>query len=376
MFEQMDYQTLQVYWWVIISVLAGILVALFFVQGGQSLIFSIGKNNNEKKLIANSLGRKWELGFTTLVMFGGALFAAFPLFYATSFGGAYFLWMAILFCYIVQAVSYEYRTKPNNFLGQKTYELFLFIHGTVGVILIGVAVGSFFTGSGFKLIDFNVVKWNTSLRGLEAIFSVTNLSLGIALAALARILGAQYFINNIDDSNIEQRSRDMIKRDVFIFLPFFLLFVGMILFKSGYHLNPDGEIVLVKWKYLLNLLQLHVFGLGLFLLGVIGVLFSIYSSIFRKKDSDIWFGTVGTFLVVVALFFIAGFNNTAYYPSSWDINSSLTIFNSSSSKFTLIVMSYVSIAIPFVIGYISYIWVKMNATKISQTELDSDFHTY
>jgi cytochrome d ubiquinol oxidase subunit II len=348
-----------------------------FVQGGQTLLRTLGKNETEVSMLVNSLGRKWEFTFTTLVTFGGAFFASFPLFYSSSFGGAYWVWILILFAFILQAVSYEFRTKAGNFLGQKTYEAFLFVNGLLGTVLIGTAVGTFFTGSSFSLNDMNQVSWEGPARGLEAALNVQNLALGLAVFFLARVLATLYFMNNIDDEAIFTRSKKQLLINTVPFLVFFLFFLIRLLFLNGYAVNPDTKVVVLeKFKYLHNFLEMPVV-LVMLLVGVVGVLYGIGSSLLKSKcTSGIWFAGAGTVLTVMALFLVAGFNNTAFYPSSFDLQSSLTIENASSSKFTLTAMSYVSLMVPFVLAYIWYAWWSMNKKKITREEMTTEEHLY
>lgn len=384
MFSNLSYLTLQQYWWIIISVLASILVFLMFVQGGQTLIWQLAKSKNEKSILINSIGRKWDLTFTTLVTFGGAFFASFPLFYSTSFGGAYWVWMLILFSFIIQAVSYEYRTKANNLLGTKTYDIFLLINGILATVLIGVAVGTFFTGSEFSVNRLNIInvadsaisQWETPTHGLEAAFNITNLSLGLAVLTLSRVLGMLYFINNIDNDRLVRKASKQLKLCSIVFLVFFLLFIGLILTKDGFAVNPITKVVFMeKFKYFHNLIEMPVV-LITFLIGVVGVLFGIFLGAFKSSGKGIWFAGSGTILTVFSVFLLAGFNNTAFYPSTFDLQSSLTIENASSSKYTLSVMSYVSILVPFVIAYIWYTWSKLSARKVSEADIANDSMKY
>jgi cytochrome d ubiquinol oxidase subunit II len=377
MFESMTHLFLQQYWWIIVSLLGSLLVFLMFVQGGQTLLGSLGKNEIEKTLLVNSLGRKWEFTFTTLVTFGGAFFASFPLFYASSFGGAYWVWITILFAFVIQAVAYEFRAKAGNFLGKKTYESFLFINGLLGTVLIGTAVGTFFTGSQFSLNEMNQVNWEGPARGLEAALNMQNLALGLSVFFLARVLGSMYFMNNVDDETIFERSKRQVMINAIPFLVFFLFFLIRLLLIEGYAYNSQtGMVFMEKFKYLHNLLAMPVV-LVILLVGVVGVLYGIGISILKKHcTSGIWFTGAGTVLAVMSLFLIAGFNNTAFYPSSFDLQSSLTIVNASSSKFTLTTMSYVSLMVPFVLAYIWYAWAAMNRKKISRDELSSEDHLY
>ncbi|MBE0637298.1 MAG: cytochrome d ubiquinol oxidase subunit II [Bacteroidales bacterium] len=393
MFETLSHFALQQYWWVIVSLLASLLVFLFFVQGGQTLIFTLGKNEIERKMLVNSLGRKWEFTFTTLVTFGGAFFASFPLFYSTSFGGAYWVWMIILFAFVIQAVAYEFRTKPGNFLGQRTYEAFLIINGALGTILIGAAVGTFFTGSAFSVNKLNLTNifeggsttisaWEGPAYGLEAALNIQNLSLGLAVFFLARILGILYFMNSIHNDNIFKRSKKHLLINAVPFLVFFLLFVGLLLTSAGFAVIPNPvrdpmlwKIELEPFKYLNNFLQMPLV-LVLFLLGVVLVLWGIIGSLFKDSTKGIWFAGTGTVLTVFSLLMVAGLNNTAFYPSTFDLQSSLTIMNSSSSKFTLTAMSYVSLMVPFVLAYIIYAWRSLNHRKIDAAEMESGDHAY
>lgn len=367
---------LQHYWWVIVSLLASLLVFLMFVQGGQSMIFSLPENALHKTMIVNSLGRKWEFTFTTLVTFGGAFFASFPLFYATSFGGAYWVWIAILFSFTIQAVAYEFRSKPDNVLGQKTFDIFLFLNGSLGPFLIGVAVATFFTGAMFSLNDMNQVHWVTKWYGLEALLNLRNLSLGLAVLFLARINGLLYIINSLDNEQIIDRSVKKLLYNSVPFLVFFLFFVISLLFSKGFASEPvSGTISMEKFKYLHNLLGMPLV-LAFFLVGVIAVLYGIGITLFRKSVSGIWFSGAGTVLAVFSLFLIAGLNGTAFYPSLSDLQSSLTIGKASSSHFTLKTMMYVSFIIPIVLAYIWYAWRAINKSKINEQEMNSEEHKY
>ncbi|MCG3658530.1 cytochrome d ubiquinol oxidase subunit II [Aliarcobacter butzleri] len=374
-FGNLELITLQQYWWIIISLLGGLFVFIMFVQGGQTLIDKLSENETEKTMLINSIGRKWELGFTTLVLFGGALFAAFPLFYSTSFGGAYWVWLAILFCFIIQAVSYEYRTKPNNFLGQKTYEYFLKINGNIGTFLLGVAISTFFSGSEFIIDSNNFVNWQNPLRGLEALLNPYNYLLGFSLVFLAKISGALYFINNIDYEKIREKAVNSIKINMLLFLFFFLGFMFWILTKDGFALK-NGIVFIEKYKYLFNFIEMPII-LGMFLIGVIMVIVAVFMTIIFKKTCCIKTGGVGIVLTVMALLLNVGFNNTSYYPSTSDLQSSLTIMNSSGSHYTLMTMSYVSLMVPFVLAYIAFAWYSMDRVKITKDEIESkDSHNY
>ena len=385
MFESLSYLALQQYWWAIISLLASLLVFLLFVQGGQTLIYTLGKNEAERTLLVNALGRKWEFTFTTLVTFGGAFFASFPLFYSTSFGGAYWVWMAILFCFVIQAVAYEYRSKPANVFGHRTFETFLFINGALGTILLGTAVATFFTGSAFS-IDFNnitrvsdpvISRWETPYRGLEAALNIHNLSLGLTVFFLARILAILYFMNNIRHDEIQVRAKKSLLRNTLPFLVVFLVFVGLLLTRKGFAVDPQsGKVYLEQFKYLHNLIGMPLVAL-MFLSGTLLVLFGIVKSLkIAGYSKGIWFSGIGTLLVVFSLFALAGYHHTAYYPSTFDLQSSLTIINSSSSRYTLIAMSYVSLLVPFVAAYIFYAWRSINREKISTDEIESESHVY
>jgi cytochrome d ubiquinol oxidase subunit II len=371
MIGNLELSTLQQLWWIIVSLVGALFLFMTFVQGGQTLLLTEAKTELEKSLIINSLGKKWELTFTTLVLFGGAFFAAFPLFYATSFGGAYWVWIAILFTFIIQAVSYEYRKKPDNFLGTRTYDIFLFINGSVGILLIGAAVGTFFTGSNFQLNDYNFVTWKHSLRGLEAAFNLFNLSVGIFLVFLARVLGSMYLVNNIDHDDLTKRLSKAAFKNLLYALPFLLYVVISLLVMDGFSVTEAGRVVMEKGKYLQNLLALHVFGIGFLLVGLVLVVVAVVMTSFQSKKSGIWLAGPGTVLVGLSLFFIAGFNNTSFYPSKFDLQSSLTIANASSSHYTLTAMSYIALAIPFVLGYIAYVWRLMDARKLSAADMEN-----
>ncbi len=375
-FGSLELLTLQQYWWIIIALLGGLFVFIMFVQGGQTLIDQLSKTETEKTMLINSIGRKWELGFTTLVLFGGALFAAFPLFYATSFGGAYWVWLAILFCFIIQAVSYEYRTKPDNFLGQKVYESFLKVNGTLGVFLLGVAISTFFSGSEFILDSNNFVDWQNELRGLEALLNPYNYLLGFALVFLARISGALYFISSINYQPIRDKAIESIKYNMMFFLFFFLGFMAWILLKDGYAVDANGIVTLQANKYLINFLEMPSV-LVMFLLGVVMVIGAVFTAIVYKKTCCIKTGGVGIVLTVMAILLNVGFNGTAYYPSTIDLQSSLTIMNSSGSQYTLMAMSYASLMVPFVLAYIAYAWYSMDKVKITKEEIEApDAHNY
>ena len=394
MFSFLDYNGLQHYWWMIVSLLGALLVFMLFVQGGQTLIFSLAKTEKEKTMLLNATGRKWEITFTTLVTFGGAFFASFPLFYSTSFGGAYWVWMAILFAFIIQAVSYEFRSKANNFLGTKTFDVFLFINGVLGSILLGVAVSTFFTGSEFSVEKSNIINqnlqkmpiissWETPFHGLEAIWTVEklaflqNISLGLAVFFLARILANLYFQKIIDNVNIQKNSIKSLKINSVLFLVFFLFWLIRLLLIDGFAVNPaNQEVSMEAHKYLNNFLEMP-FVLVVFLIGVVLVLVGIFINVFRKSKNGIWFSGIGTVLTVWMLLLNAGFNNTAFYPSTYNLQNSLTIYNSSSSEFTLRTMSYVSLLVPFVLAYIALVWKKLDAKNISEKDLEeTEAHVY
>ena len=363
--ETSTYIFLQHYWWFLISLLGGLLVFLLFVQGGQSLLFQLGKTEAQRQLLLESTGKKWELTFTTLVTFGGAFFASFPLFYSTSFGGAYWVWMLILLCFVLQAVSYEYQMRKGNLLGKKTYRIFLLINGIAGPVLLGTAVGTFFNGAEFivnkeqlSILSMPVIsQWATPWHGLEAVLNIWNVCLGIAVFFLARVLAILYFMNNIDDESIRSQSWNRLLPESISFLLFFLAFLAHWLIADGFAVNPDTqEIFMQPYKYALNLLQMP-YVTGILLVGVILVLWGIGKTYLKPSYREgIWFSGTGTVLTVLALLLCAGWNHTAYYPSITDLQSSLTLQNSCSSPFTLKVMSYVSILIPFVLAYIFYAW--------------------
>ncbi len=377
MFENLSHLALQHYWWFIVSLLGAILVFLMFVQGGQTLIFTLGKTEKQKTMLINALGRKWEFTFTTLVTFGGAFFASFPLFYSTSFGGAYWVWMIILFAFIIQAISYEFRSRPNNVYGSKTYETFLFINGLVATIFIGTAVATFFTGGNFTVNDLNQSKWDTPFHGLEAALNLHNLSLGLTVFFLARVLGILYFMNAIDHDEIMARAKKHLLYNAVPFVFFFLLFTIWLMLRDGFAVNPDTkEVFMEPYKYFKNLIEMPLVLIG-FLAGVVLVLFGIIQSLLKTNSKGIWFSGAGTILTVLMLFLLSGYNNTSFYPSLTSMQSSLTIENASSSHFTLTAMGYVSLMVPFVIAYIWYAWRAINNKKIDEDEVESDdIHVY
>ena len=379
------YIFLQHYWWFVVSLLGALLVFLLFVQGGNSLLFCLGKTEEQKKMMINSTGRKWEFTFTTLVTFGGAFFASFPLFYSTSFGGAYWLWMIILFSFVLQAVSYEFQSKAGNLLGKTAYRTFLVINGVVGPVLLGGAVATFFTGSDFYINKGNIAdaampvisQWANGWHGLDALLNPWNVVLGLAVFFLARILGALYFINNINEDDLVKRCRRALWGNTGLFLLFFLSFIIRTLLADGYAVRPEtGEVFMEPYKYLTNFLQMPVV-LLVFLAGVVAVLWGIIRTLWKPAfDKGIWFAGAGTVLTVLALLLVAGYNNTAYYPSTHDLQSSLTLANSCSSQFTLKVMAYVSILVPFVLAYIFYAWRSIDNRKIDAKEMEEGGHAY
>ena len=378
----MDYTILQQYWWFFVSLLGALLVFLLFVQGASSLVFSHGSNEEERRLIVNSTGRKWEFTFTTLVTFGGAFFASFPLFYSTSFGGAYWLWMLILFSFVLQAVSYEFQNKLGNLLGTRTFQWFLVANGIIGPLLLGGAVATFFNGSNFVVAKDNLVdgfaspvisSWANASHGLDALLDPWNLVLGFAVFFLARILGILYVMNNVNDENI--RSRGSV-RLIGCAVPFVVLFVAFLvrtLLKDGYAYEPTtGVIMMEPYKYLHNFIDMWYLAV-LLLAGVVLVLYGIIRTIISKTYiGGIWPVGIGTVLTVLALLLSAGWNNTAYYPSNADLQSSLTIANSCSSYFTLSTMAVVSVLIPFVLAYIVYAWYSIDKKKLDKQEIATD----
>ena len=392
----MTYEFLQSYWWFLVSLLGALLVFLMFVQGANTLIFCLGKTEEERRLIINSTGRKWEFTFTTLVTFGGAFFASFPLFYSTSFGGAYWLWMIILFSFVIQAVSYEFQNKIGNFLGPKTFQICLIINGIVGPLLLGGAVATFFNGSNFLIDKVNITnslqpvisRWANASHGLDALLDPWNVVLGLAVLMLARILGMLYIKNNIDHQQIQERCTRQLPWNALIFLLFFLPFLIRLMIKDGFSTAAgagmstaagagmsavsSGSITLESMKYLHNLLEMPIL-LVILLIGVVLVLFGIFkSSRSVEYRKGIWFTGIGTVLTVLVLLLIAGWNNTAYYPSNIDLQSSLTIANSCSSEFTLRTMAIVSLLIPFVLAYIVFAWRAIDRKRITQEEIEQE----
>lgn len=377
----MTYIFLQHYWWLIVSLLGALLVFLMFVQGANSLLFSLGATEEERRMIVNSTGRKWELTFTTLVTFGGAFFASFPLFYSTSFGGAYWLWMIILFSFVLQAVSYEFQSKHGNILGTQAYRWFLIINGIAGPFLLGCAVATFFNGSNFVVSKINITdgmqpvisSWANASHGLDALLDPWNLVLGLAVFFLARVLGILYVMNNVDDENIRCRGS---VRLIGCAVPFLILFVAFLvrtLLKDGYAVSAStGEVYMQPMKYLGNLADMWYVA-AVLAVGVVMVLYAIVRTVVSKTFvRGIWAGGAGTVLVVLSLLLCAGWNDTAYYPSNADLQSSLTIANSCSSEFTLRTMTYVSFLVPFVLAYIAAVWRKMDRKSIDRDEMRSD----
>lgn len=373
----MDYISLQHYWWFIVSLLGALLVFLMFVQGANSLVFSLGATPEERRVVINSTGRKWEITFTTLVTFGGAFFASFPLFYSTSFGGAYWLWMIILFSFVVQAVSYEFQNKLGNVLGTRTFQWMLVLNGIVGPLLLGGAVATFFNGSNFVIDKENLTSlqpiishWANGSYGLDALLDPWNLVFGMAVFFLARILGTLYIINNVDDENIRCRASVRLVGCTVVFLVLFLAFLVRTLLKEGYAVDATtGLIVMEPMKYLHNLLTMWPLLIG-FALGVVLLLYGIIRTVVSKSYiKGIWPTGIGVVLAVLALLLCAGWNGTAYYPSNVDLQSSLTIANSCSSEFTLRTMFYVSLLVPFVVAYIAYAWYAMDKKKLTKEEI-------
>ena len=380
----MTYDFLQHYWWFIISLLGALLVFLLFVQGANSMIFQLGKTEEERRMLINSTGRKWEFTFTTLVTFGGAFFASFPLFYSTSFGGAYWVWVLILFTFIIQAISYEFQNKAGNLFGVRTFQTGLIINGILGPLLLGGAVATFFTGSNFivekgNITDFMqpvISHWANGSRGLDVLLNPWVVIFGISVVFLARILGTLYINNNVNDDIIRGRVRKQLLVNTVLFLLFFLPFLIVTLVGEGYAVNEAGVIVMETMKYLNNLLAMWPLAIIL-LVGVVLLLFGIVKTVLKPEYvRGIWPAGIGVVLVVLVLFLIAGWNNTAYYPSTADLQSSLTLQNSSSSEFTLKAMFYVSFLVPFVLAYIVYAWRAIDKKAIDRKEIAEDDHAY
>ena len=380
----MTYDFLQHYWWFIISLLGALLVFLLFVQGANSMIFQLGKTEEERRMLINSTGRKWEFTFTTLVTFGGAFFASFPFFYSTSFGGAYWVWVLILFTFIIQAISYEFQNKAGNLFGVRTFQTGLIINGILGPLLLGGAVATFFTGSNFivekgNITDFMqpvISHWANGSRGLDVLLNPWVVIFGISVVFLARILGTLYINNNVNDDIIRGRVRKQLLVNTVLFLLFFLPFLIVTLVGEGYAVNEAGVIVMEPMKYLNNLLAMWPLAIIL-LVGVVLLLFGIVKTVLKPEYvRGIWPAGIGVVLVVLVLFLIAGWNNTAYYPSTADLQSSLTLQNSSSSEFTLKAMFYVSFLVPFVLAYIVYAWRAIDKKAIDRKEIAEDDHAY
>lgn len=371
------YEFLQHYWWFLIALLAGLLIFLSFVQGGNALIFLVGKKEDERQLIVNSTGRKWELTFTTLVTFGGAFFASFPLFYSTSFGGAYWVWILILITFVLQAVSYEFQSKAGNILGKNTFRAFLTINGCLGPLLIGTAVGTFFTGSNFivnkdAVMDVGsptISRWCSSWHGLEAVTVPFNVEFGLMVMFLSITLGALYMINNISDESVNKRLRKSI---IFSFIGFLIFFIAVVInfiVMEGFAVDENGVVSMEKGKYINNYLEMPLV-MAMLLIGAILLVIAVALTLFKKGyNRGIWFAGPGTILAVISLFLIVGYNGTAYYPSVADIQDSLTLSNSCSSEFTLKTMAIVSLIIPFVVAYIAYFWRQMDKKSITKEEL-------
>ncbi len=379
----MSYEFLQNYWWCLIALLAGLLVALMFVQGANCQLGNRTLDDVRKRMILNSTGRKWELTFTTLVTFGGAFFASFPLFYSTSFGGAYWVWVLLLVTFVFQAVSYEFYAKKGNLLGVKGFRIALIVNGMLAPFLVGTVVGTFFTGSGFTVDKAAITDpsapiistWASSWHGLEALGDMHAVILGCTVMLLACILGALYILNNVDDDEVAANMHRSVKVAALPFLLFFLMWAVILMVRPGFAVSYDGIVSLEKFKYLHNLLQMPVV-LVMLLAGVALILVAIWKGAFTKSTKGIWFALPGTVLVVMAVFFLAGFNGTAYYPSCTDLQSSLTIRNSSSSYFTLKVMTWVSFLIPFVLAYIVFAWRAMDRKKITRAEIEGTENKY
>ena len=372
-----DYFFLQNYWWFLIALLGGLLVFLLFVQGGNALIFLAGKSEDERELIINSTGRKWELTFTTLVTFGGAFFASFPLFYSTSFGGAYWVWILILITFVFQAVSYEFQGKAGNLLGKNAFRTFLTINGCLAPLLIGTAVGTFFTGSQFVVDKAAVAdigspvisRWMSGWHGLEAVAEPFNVGFGLMVMCLAISLGALYMINNIDNERLAGQLRKSLTISFAVFLVTLLFVLVKLLTMDGFAVSAEGVVSMESYKYLHNLLQMPVV-LVMFLVGAVLLVWGVVATLLKKSfKRGIWLSGAGTVMAVMALFMIAGYNNTAFYPSTYDLQSSLTLANSCSSEFTLKTMAVVSLIIPFVVAYIAYFWHKMDKKSLTTEEL-------
>lgn len=386
----MSYEFLQHYWCFIVCLLGGLLVFLLFVQGGNSMIFSLGRDEKERRMLINSTGRKWELTFTTLVTFGGAFFASFPLFYSTSFGGAYWIWILILLTFVVQAVSYEFQHKKGNLIGAKPFQICLILNGLLGPLLIGGAVATFFEGSNFIVEKSNITDslqpvishWANGSHGLDVLLNPWVWVLGLAIMFLARVLGILYFVNNVDDATIRGRSKKLLIINTACFLLFFLTYFVHVMLKDGFAVDPETQVISIEpLKYFHNITS-QWYLLLIFLIGVVAVLWGIIQTILKVESKDnpytkgIWFAGAGVVLVVLAFLLTAGWGNTAYYPSTADLQSSLTLQNSCSSEFTLRTMAIVSLFVPFVLAYIWYAWRSMDKKKIDKKEVENDDHLY
>jgi cytochrome d ubiquinol oxidase subunit II len=378
------YEFLQNYWWFILSLLGGLLVFLLFVQGGNALIFIVGKNDEDRRIIINSTGRKWEFTFTTLVTFGGAFFASFPLFYSTSFGGAYWVWFLILLTFVLQGVSYEFQNKVGNILGTKTFQAFLTFNGVMGPFLLGAAVATFFTGSEF-IVNKDAIgiahspvisSWGKAWHGVEALANPINVLFALAVTFLAVCLGSLYMINNIEDQKLTDNIRKTFPIFVGLFLLTFLSSLTMILLSEGFAVTPDGEVFMEKYKYLHNLIQMPLVAV-IFLVGVVFVLYGFVKTIFVKTyNKGIWWAGAGTVFTVMALLMLAGYNSTSFYPSTLNLQSSLTLQNACSSEFTLKAMTIVSFVIPFVLAYIVYAWKSIDIKSITRKEIETTKYKY
>ena len=374
----MSYVFLQQYWWFLVSLLGALLVFLMFVQGANSLVGSLGRTPEGRRVVFNSTGRKWEITFTTLVTFGGAFFASFPLFYSTSFGGAYWVWMLILLTFVLQAVSYEFQNKLGNFLGPKTFQFFLVLNGVLGPFLIGCAVATFFEGSNFIVTKENLIdsgaltpiisRWANASHGLDVLLNPWVLVFGLAVMFLARTLGILYVMNNVADEDIRSRGSVRIIGTAVPFLVLFVAWLVHLLMKDGFAVGEGGAIVMEPFKYAHNLLDMPLL-LVLLLIGIVGVLWGIGITVFKNSNKGIWPAGAGTIVTVLCLLLCAGWNNTAYYPSNVDLQSSLTLQNSCSSEFTLSTMAVVSLLIPFVLAYIVYCWYSLDKKKITKDEI-------
>ena len=379
----MTYEFLQNYWWFLVALLGGLLVALMFVQGANIHLVNRRLDDVQKRMVLNSTGRKWELTFTTLVTFGGAFFASFPLFYSTSFGGAYWVWVLLLLTFVFQAVSYEFHSKKENLIGKKAFRGFLMANGFLAPFLVGTAVGTFFTGSPFSVDKAAIADpsspvistWGSAWHGLEALAQPHAVLLGLSVLALAYLLGALYLLYNVNDTGVRREMYEAIHRWLFPFVALLVAWLVILLFRKGYTVGNDGTVLMERGKYFANLLAMPAVA-GMLGVGVALVIFGLCRSGFAHELDGFWFAAPGTVLVVMAVFFIAGFNHTPYYPSCTDLQSSLTIRNSSSSYFTLKVMSWVSLLIPFVVAYIAYAWHAMDKHKISLEEVEKTRHKY